>query len=374
MSTPNVAEPEAVNFETSFHLDRDVENPDNYLVIHELMGRGQLLNAYEVRPHHPQKNRTTTSISTSPPRVRGSRSRSPARAKTFPATRSSRHFSTKLTCLLLPSSPSPARRRNWRTRYVCRPRNRAKSRPQRCFRAVALSRARARARAPRPRAFPTPRHSLVFAFATLVADRRSIPLFASPNRARWSSARVSEQGQGEEAREAPLDADRDHGRGGAGETREEGGEESGEGACIPHPTRRLPSQHETRASDFRRFLLSLFLFFRTTLLSREFVSLREKVDKVHANAFFKSARGATSPLPYVSPSPLVANSQEAKAEARKERLDFELNGPNKQMTKKERRRLEAEGLNRCATLYAIQDPGPNRDLFCATSSSSASTL
>lgn len=55
MSTPNVAEPEAVNFETSFHLDRDVENPDNYLVIHELMGRGQLLNAYEVRPHHPQK-------------------------------------------------------------------------------------------------------------------------------------------------------------------------------------------------------------------------------------------------------------------------------------------------------------------------------
>ena len=53
----------------------------------------------------------------------------------------------------------------------------------------------------------------------------------------------------------------------------------------------------------------------------------------------------TSPLPYVSPSPLVANSQEAKAEARKERLDFELNGPNKQMTKKERRRLEAEGLN-----------------------------
>lgn len=49
MSTPNVAEPEAVNFETSFHLDRDVENPDNYLVIHELMGRGQLLNAYEAK-------------------------------------------------------------------------------------------------------------------------------------------------------------------------------------------------------------------------------------------------------------------------------------------------------------------------------------
>ena len=55
MSTPNVAEPEAVNFETSFHLDKDVVDPDNYLVIHELMGRGQLLNAYEVLPHHPQK-------------------------------------------------------------------------------------------------------------------------------------------------------------------------------------------------------------------------------------------------------------------------------------------------------------------------------
>ena len=49
MSTPNVAEPEAVNFETSFHLDKDVNDPDNYLVIHELMGRGQLLNAYEAK-------------------------------------------------------------------------------------------------------------------------------------------------------------------------------------------------------------------------------------------------------------------------------------------------------------------------------------
>jgi len=54
MSTPNVAEPEAVNFETSFHLDKDVNDPDNYLVIHELMGRGQLLNAYEVRASRPQ--------------------------------------------------------------------------------------------------------------------------------------------------------------------------------------------------------------------------------------------------------------------------------------------------------------------------------
>lgn len=229
---------------------------------------------------------------------------------------------------LLPSSPSPARRRNWRTRYVFRPRNRAKSRPRRCSRAVALSRARARARAPRPRAFPTPRHSLVFAtlVLTVVRFRFSLPLTELGGVRRGSP----EQGQGEEAREAPLDADRDHGRGGAGETREEGGEESGEGACIPHPLA------ESARNPRERFPRFFSLFFRTTLC--QFVSLREKVDKVHFTRL-------TSPLPYVSPSPLVANSQEAKAEARKERLDFELNGPNKQMTKKERKRLEAEGLN-----------------------------
>ena len=102
--------------------------------------------------------------------------------------------------------------------------------------------------------------------------------------------------------------------------------------------RASPIRAESARNPRERFprFFSLFLFFRTTLC--QFVSLREKVDKVHFTRL-------TSPLPYVSPSPLVANSQEAKAEARKERLDFELNGPNKQMTKKERRRLEAEGLN-----------------------------
>ena len=53
MSTPTIAEPEAVNFETQFHIDKDVNDPENYLVIHELMGRGQLLNAYEVRSRFP---------------------------------------------------------------------------------------------------------------------------------------------------------------------------------------------------------------------------------------------------------------------------------------------------------------------------------
>ncbi len=53
MSTPTIAEPKAVNFETQFHIDKDVNDPENYLVIHELMGRGQLLNAYEVRSRFP---------------------------------------------------------------------------------------------------------------------------------------------------------------------------------------------------------------------------------------------------------------------------------------------------------------------------------
>jgi hypothetical protein len=52
MSTPTIAEPEAVNFETQFHIDKDVNDPENYLVIHELMGRGQLLNAYEAKMEH----------------------------------------------------------------------------------------------------------------------------------------------------------------------------------------------------------------------------------------------------------------------------------------------------------------------------------
>ena len=57
MSTPTIAEPEAVNFETQFHIDKDVNDPENYLVIHELMGRGQLLNAYEGRSRFPLRLR-----------------------------------------------------------------------------------------------------------------------------------------------------------------------------------------------------------------------------------------------------------------------------------------------------------------------------
>ena len=61
--------------------------------------------------------------------------------------------------------------------------------------------------------------------------------------------------------------------------------------------------------------------------------------------FFPSSRKA--PLLIFSsshaPRPLpLAVPQEAKAEARKEREDFLLNGPNKKLTKKERKKLEAD--------------------------------
>ena len=48
-----------------------------------------------------------------------------------------------------------------------------------------------------------------------------------------------------------------------------------------------------------------------------------------------SSSHAPRPLPLAVP-------QEAKAEARKEREDFLLNGPNKKLTKKERKKLEAD--------------------------------
>ncbi|EEH55360.1 uncharacterized protein MICPUCDRAFT_68925 [Micromonas pusilla CCMP1545] len=50
MSTPTTETP----VDVSFHLDAGLanEDPENYLVVHELMGRGQLLNAYEAKLQH----------------------------------------------------------------------------------------------------------------------------------------------------------------------------------------------------------------------------------------------------------------------------------------------------------------------------------
>lgn len=40
--------------DATFHLDEGLaqDDPDNYLVVHELLGRGQLLNAYEAKMEH----------------------------------------------------------------------------------------------------------------------------------------------------------------------------------------------------------------------------------------------------------------------------------------------------------------------------------
>ena len=63
--------------------------------------------------------------------------------------------------------------------------------------------------------------------------------------------------------------------------------------------------------------------------------------RVSIGAFFP----ATAPFRYFffSPRPPLPSPsrRKAKAEARKEREDFLLNGPNKKLTKKERRKLEA---------------------------------
>lgn len=50
---PVVHEDLPKGLEATFHLDEGLEDdPDNYLVIHELLGRGHLLNAYEAKMSH----------------------------------------------------------------------------------------------------------------------------------------------------------------------------------------------------------------------------------------------------------------------------------------------------------------------------------
>ena len=47
MST-DVAAQEILPKDSTFHLDAGIEDPEEFLAVHELMNRGQLLNAYEV--------------------------------------------------------------------------------------------------------------------------------------------------------------------------------------------------------------------------------------------------------------------------------------------------------------------------------------
>ena len=48
MST-DVAAQEVLPQDSTFHLDAGIEDPEEFLAVHELMNRGQLPNAYEVR-------------------------------------------------------------------------------------------------------------------------------------------------------------------------------------------------------------------------------------------------------------------------------------------------------------------------------------
>ena len=88
------------------------------------------------------------------------------------------------------------------------------------------------------------------------SKRKLTSLFFPTSAARRALRRGDpEQGQGEEAREAPADPDRDHGGGGEGEAGEEGGQEGSQGASpIPTFAPLFPSQHRNdgslAASDF----------------------------------------------------------------------------------------------------------------------------
>jgi len=51
MST-DVAAQEVLPQDSTFHLDAGIEDPEEFLAVHELMNRGQLLNAYEAKLTH----------------------------------------------------------------------------------------------------------------------------------------------------------------------------------------------------------------------------------------------------------------------------------------------------------------------------------
>ena len=52
MSAIEVAQQEVLPKDATFHLDAGIEDPEEFLVVHELLGRGQLLNAYEAKMTH----------------------------------------------------------------------------------------------------------------------------------------------------------------------------------------------------------------------------------------------------------------------------------------------------------------------------------
>ena len=52
MSAVDVIDHESLPQDSTFHLDAGIEDPEEYMVVHELLGRGQLLNAYEAKMTH----------------------------------------------------------------------------------------------------------------------------------------------------------------------------------------------------------------------------------------------------------------------------------------------------------------------------------
>jgi len=52
MSAVDVIAHESLPKDATFHLDAGIEDPEEFLVVHELLGRGQLLNAYEAKMTH----------------------------------------------------------------------------------------------------------------------------------------------------------------------------------------------------------------------------------------------------------------------------------------------------------------------------------
>ena len=52
MSAVDVIAHESLPKDATFHLDAGIEDPEEFLVVHELLGRGQLLNAYEAKLTH----------------------------------------------------------------------------------------------------------------------------------------------------------------------------------------------------------------------------------------------------------------------------------------------------------------------------------
>jgi len=107
---------------------------------------------------------------------------------------------------------------------------------------------------------------------------------------------------------------------------------------------RVSTKRRKRRARFPEIFTPRLLGLFPVSHARERVVGHRFEDEKESHCFFRAA-ALTDSSAKPSLARRLSHAQEAKAEARKERIDFELNGPNKQMTKKERKRLESEGFN-----------------------------